>query len=92
MTTTTTQNLGYQRGDVVLVSFPNSNLRTAKSRPALIIQADNLQTGIGQIIMAMISSQTQRAGHPSRVTIDPALLEGQQSGLLVESVIMYHDG
>ena len=56
------------RGDVVLVLFPHSNLRTAKTRPALVVQADNLQTGLPQIIVAMISSQVARANHPSRVT------------------------
>ena len=35
----------FSRGDVVLVSYPDSNLRTAKRRPALVVQADNLQTG-----------------------------------------------
>jgi hypothetical protein len=34
----------FKRGQVVLVFFPDSNLRTAKRRPALIIQADNLNT------------------------------------------------
>ncbi len=29
----------YSRGQVVLVLFPNSNLRTAKRRPALVVQA-----------------------------------------------------
>jgi hypothetical protein len=38
----------YKRGDVVLVLFPDSNLRTAKRRPALIIQADDLNTGLPQ--------------------------------------------
>jgi mRNA-degrading endonuclease toxin of MazEF toxin-antitoxin module len=33
----------YKRGEVVLVLFPDSNLRTAKRRPALVIQADNLK-------------------------------------------------
>ncbi len=57
----------YKRGDVILVLFPNSDLRTAKLRPALIIQADNLQTGLNQVIVAMISSNIHRSGHPSRV-------------------------
>jgi len=35
----------HRRGDVVLVLFPHSDLRTAKLRPALVVQADNLQTG-----------------------------------------------
>ena len=33
----------YKRDDVILVLFPHSDLRTAKLRPALIVQADNLQ-------------------------------------------------
>jgi len=58
----------YKRGDGVLVLFPDSNLRTAKRRPALIIQADSLNTGLSQSIVAMITSNMARAGHPSRVT------------------------
>jgi len=46
-----------KRGDVVLVLFPNSNLRTAKPQPALLDQADNLQTGLPQVIVAMITSK-----------------------------------
>ncbi len=33
----------YKRADVVLVFFPDSNLRTAKRRPVLVIQGDNLK-------------------------------------------------
>lgn len=57
----------YKRGDVVLVLYPNSDLRTAKARPALIVQADNLQTGLPQVIVAMITSRLFRADHPSRI-------------------------
>lgn len=56
----------YKRGDVVLVLYPNSDLRTAKTRPALIVQANNLQTGLSQVIVAMITSRLFRANHPSR--------------------------
>ena len=48
----------FSRGDVVLVLYPDSNLRTAKRRPALIVKADNLQTGLPQVILAMISSSS----------------------------------
>jgi hypothetical protein len=34
-----------RRGDVVLVLFPNSDVRTAKRRPALVLQRDELGTG-----------------------------------------------
>lgn len=88
MMTTPAPSPNYKRGDVVLVLFPNSDLRTAKTRPALVVQADNLQTGLSQVIVAMISSQMSRANHPSRVTVLLSSSEGQQSGLLTDSVIM----
>ena len=78
----------YKRGDVVLVLFPNSDLRTAKTRPALIVQADNLETGLPQVIIAMITSRVFRANHPSRVLIEQSTPVGQQSGLLADSVVM----
>lgn len=77
-----------KRGDVVLVLYPDSNLRTAKRRPALVVQADMLQTGLAQTIVAMISSNLARAGHPSRVMIARSSAEGQQMGLHSDSVIM----
>jgi mRNA interferase MazF len=79
---------GYKRGDVVLVLFPNSNLRTAKLRPGIIIQADNLKTGLNQFVISMISSNMGRAGHPSRVAILVKSRVGKQSGLLTDSVVM----
>lgn len=62
----------YSRGEVVLVFFPDSNLRTAKRRPALVIQADRLGTNLPQTIVAMITSNLARAGHPSRVLVELA--------------------
>ena len=88
MMTMTQPKPNFNRGDIVLVLFPNSDLTTAKTRPAIIVQSNNLQTGLPQIIVAMITSQMFRAGHPSRVTILRNSPEGQQSGLLVDSVIM----
>src|SRR2546422_6424409 len=46
---------GFKRGDVVLVLFPNSDLVTFKRRPALVVQADNLSTGLPQIIVLSLS-------------------------------------
>jgi Growth inhibitor len=78
----------FKRGDVVLVLFPNSNLQTAKTRPALVIQADGIQTGLSQVLVAMISSQMSRAGHRSRVGVRQGSQEWQRSGLLADSVVM----
>jgi mRNA interferase MazF len=88
MTTTTPPSPGYKRCDVVLLLFPNSNLQTAKTRPALIVEADNLDTGLPQVIVCIITSRMFRAGHPSRVTVSLATREGEQSGLLSDSVVM----
>lgn len=77
-----------KRGDVVLALFPDSNLRTAKPRPVLVVQADHLGTGLPQVVVAMISSNMARAGHPTRVTVSLATPEGQCSGLVTNSVIM----
>lgn len=88
MTTTTRPKPIYKRGDVILMLFPDSNLRTAKPRPALVVQANNLQTGLPQVIVAMITSKMFRAGHPSRVAVLLSTPEGQISGLLTDSVVM----
>jgi mRNA interferase MazF len=84
----TTPKLTYKRGEVILVIFPNSDLRTAKLRPALVVQADNLHTELPQVIVAMITSRMARAGHPSRVTVLQSSPEGKRSGLLTDSVVM----
>src|SRR5262249_15120341 len=78
----------YKRGEIVLLLYPESNLRTAKKRPALIVQANQLATGLPQTIVAMISSNLARAGHPSRVGISLTTPDGQQTGLQKDSVIM----
>lgn len=84
----TTKPPDLTRGDVVLVLFPHSDLRTAKPRPALVVQADDLETGLSQVVVAMISSRMFRGGHPSRVTIRLADPGGRESGLLTDSVVM----
>jgi mRNA interferase MazF len=57
-------------------------------RPALVIQANDLQTGLSQVIVAMITSNVARAGHPCRILIRRTTRTGRQSGLLTDSVVM----
>lgn len=78
----------FRRGDVVLVLFPDSNLRTAKRRPALVVQATNLGTGLPQTIIAMITSNQARAGHSSRVVVPLSSEAGRRAGFLTDSVVM----
>jgi mRNA interferase MazF len=56
--------MSYKRGDVVLVIYPDSTLKTYKQRPALVVQADGITTGLPQRIVAMITSNL--ASQPGR--------------------------
>jgi len=85
MTTITT---ALKRGDVALVLYPNSDLKTAKQRPVLIVQTDNLESSLDQVVVAMITSRIFRANHPSRVLIKLDSQDGKNSGLLTDSVVM----
>ncbi len=77
-----------RRGDVVLVLFPDSNLRTSKRRPALVVQSDSLGSELSQTVVAMISSNMARAGHLGRVTVRIGSESSLGSGLLTDSVVV----
>ena len=68
--------------------FPNSDLRTAKRRPALVVQRNNLDNSLPQTIVAMISSNLARRGHSSRIFVGVNSVEGKAAGLRLDSVIM----
>ena len=72
----------FNRGDVVLAIFPDSNLKTAKKRPVIVLQRDALGTGLQQTIVAMITSNLARSGHPSRVPVLLVSNAGKSSGLI----------
>jgi len=80
--------MNYKQGDIMLVWFPDSNLVTVKKRPAIVLQTDDLQTGLDQLIIGMITSNLMRKGHPSRIFVDIHTTIGQQTGLIDDSVIM----
>ncbi|MFH1287661.1 MAG: type II toxin-antitoxin system PemK/MazF family toxin [bacterium] len=80
--------INYKQGDIVLVYFPESNLLTVKKRPAIVLQADDLKTGLEQIIIGMVTSNLERKGYPCRIFVDISGDTGKQTGLLSNSVIM----
>lgn len=77
----------YKRGDVVLVRFPNSDLRTYKKRPALIVQGDGLNTGLQQSIVALITSNLNRTGS-TRLQIKHSDQAYQTMGLRTDSAVV----
>jgi mRNA interferase MazF len=77
----------FSRGDVVLVLYPNADLRTAKRRPALVVQSDHVETGLQQRVVAMITSNLTRTG-PTRVQVRRESHEGRAMGVLTDSVVV----
>ncbi len=79
--------MSYKRGDVVLVRFPHSDLQTYKKRPALVVQDENIDTGLPQKIVTLITSNLDRIGE-TRVLVPKDSPGGREMGLLTDSVIV----
>lgn len=75
------------RGSVVLVAYPDSDLRTFKQRPALIVQNTQVNTGLSQVVVALITSNLRRTG-ATRVAVGRNNVAGKGMRLLVDSVIV----
>ena len=80
--------MNYKQGDIVSVWFPDSNLLTLKKRPGIVLQKDNLNTGLDQLIVGMVTTNLARRGHSSRIFVDVTTTLGQTTGLVSNSVIM----
>lgn len=77
----------YNRGHVILVRFPHSDLKTYSKRPALVVQDEDIDTGLSQRVVVQITSNLQRTGE-TRVFVQKDSEEGQEMGLLTDSVIV----
>jgi mRNA interferase MazF len=47
----------YRRGDIVLVSFPFTDLSSSKRRPALVVSPDSFNQAMQDVVLAAITSQ-----------------------------------
>jgi mRNA interferase MazF len=70
----------YQSGEVLLLLFPFADAAGTRRRPALVL----LDTGDADIVVARVTSQTVRT------VFDVELVEWQQAGLLLPSVVRVH--
>ena len=68
--------------DVVVVPFPYSDRLAEKRRPALVISADALETKLGRIWVAMITSTVDSAGFG-----DASINDRGAAGLSVASIL-----
>lgn len=70
-----------QRGDVVIVRFPFTDVRQSKARPGIVVQNDWDNQKIRKTVVVMVTGNRQRLGDPSHFLIDPGTPEGASSGL-----------
>jgi mRNA-degrading endonuclease toxin of MazEF toxin-antitoxin module len=78
----------FRRGDVVIADLIFSDRSGVKKRPALVVQCDRNNQRLNDVILAMITSVTDRATtEPTQRLIDTATIEGRQSGLLHSSAV-----
>jgi mRNA interferase MazF len=94
----------YRRGDIVLMYFPNTNREKIRRRPALVleareidnedvlpfllVQSDQLDSDLEQVIVASITSKSFRINRPYRILISTSDAQFAETGLVGESVIM----
>ncbi|MBK1872154.1 type II toxin-antitoxin system PemK/MazF family toxin [Marinobacter sp. 1-3A] len=72
----------YKFGDVVLVGFPFTSLKTIKKRPAVILSSTSYQTYRPDVILLAITSQIR-----DPLTYGEALIaDWKQAGLIKPSV------
>src|SRR5438876_9277037 len=76
-----------KRGDVVLAWYPFASGAGGKRRPCLVVQNDTDNQKLANTVVAQITSTVRRAGDKSHLLIEVATPEGQQSGLLHDSMV-----
>jgi mRNA interferase MazF len=69
--------MAFQRGDIVLVPFPFSDLSTTKVRPAIIVSSTLYHSTEPDLILAAITSKIGAAANP----LDYVLQDWQTAGL-----------
>ena len=70
-----------ERGDVVLVPFPFTDLSDTKRRPALILSSGEYNEATGDVIIAQITSRVSAPLRPGDCSIE----QWREAGLLAPS-------
>jgi mRNA interferase MazF len=79
--------MNVRRGDVVLVLYPFASGRGASRRPALIVQNNRDNRRLDNTIIAQITTNMLHVNAPTQLLIPWRTPEGQQAGLLHDSVV-----
>lgn len=75
--------MAFNRGDVVLIPFPYTNLSAAKTRPAVVVSSSTYHATRPELLLAYISSQLSQATPP----LDYILADWRGAGLLRPSFV-----
>ena len=75
--------MAFQRGDVVLIPFPYTDLSASKTRPAVVVSSDIYHAVRSEFLLAYVSSQISQANP----TIDYVLVDWSDAGLLKPSFV-----
>jgi mRNA interferase MazF len=76
-----------RRGDVVLAWYPFSSGAGGKRRPCLVVQNDPDNARLTNTVVAQITSNLRAANEPTHLLIEASSPEGQQTGLLHDSLV-----
>jgi mRNA interferase MazF len=74
--------MSYQRGEVVTVPFPYTNLAQTKLRPVLIVSSDAYNVASPHVVAAQITTKVTRAG-----SFDHVLIDWKAAGLKYPSAV-----
>lgn len=69
----------YQKGDIVLIPFPFTNLSATKTRPAVVVSVSEYEKETGDLTVAMITSM------PHTTSYDYELRDWKDANLLSPS-------
>jgi mRNA interferase MazF len=75
--------MAFQRGDVILVPFPFSDLSTTKVRPAVVVSSSTYHNSEPDLILAAVTSKIATATGP----MDYVLTDWQAAGLRSPSAL-----
>lgn len=72
--------MAFQRGDVVLIPFPYTDLSANKTRPAVVVSSDLYHSVRSELLLAYVSSQLSKVSkaHP---VLDHVLSDRSNAGL-----------
>lgn len=57
----------YQKGDIVLVPFPFTDLSATKTRPAVVVSVEEFEKETGNVTVAMVTSVARETSFDSEI-------------------------